>query len=213
MNASFMSKHTKLAILSSLSAALFSLSAQAGIYGYTWNGSVPYPQIPQGGTTLSFQHTFAGIDYIITSVELILTFNDNASLTGPLISGIQGHLILGTDVSSPYVNFYPVATSSSGQERIYDVTFSGPSDSPGTGFNGLNPNSTWGLVLWDNSSSGIENALVSWTLDITAVPEPENVALGCFAGVFLVVSLVRSQRVRKRVHRWCVAVNQWLDAV
>jgi hypothetical protein len=77
----------------------------------------------------------------------------------------------------------------------------------------LNPNSTWGLVLWDNSSSGIENALVSWTLDITAVPEPENVALGCFAGVFLVVSLVRSQRVRKRVHRWCVAVNQWLDAV
>jgi hypothetical protein len=55
--------------------------------------------------------------------------------------------------------------------------------------------------------------LNSWSLDITAVPEPVNVALGCFAGLFLVVSLVRSQRVRKRVRRWCVGVNEWLDAV
>lgn len=199
----------RVAAISSLLAVVFSLSARAGVYTYNFSDSGP---IPQGGTTFSVEHIISGIDYIITSVELILRFNDNASLLGNN-SGIQGHLILGTGVSSPYINFYPVATSSSGQERTYDMTFSGPSGSPGTGFNGLNPNNTWGLVLWDNNNTFIENALVSWTLDITAVPEPVNVALGCFAGVFLAISLVRSQRVRNRVRRWCVAVNQWLDAV
>ena len=93
------------------------------------------------------------------------------------------------------------------------MTFPGSSGNPGTGFNGLNPNSTWSLVLWDNSTSGIENGLVGWSLDITAVPEPVNVALGIFAGVFLVVILVGSRPVRNRLHRWCVGINQWLDAV
>jgi hypothetical protein len=80
-------------------------------------------------------------------------------------------------------------------------------------FGGMNPNGTWTLFFADVVASGSSSTLLSWSLDITAVPEPENVALGCFAGVFLAVSLVRSQRVRNRVHRWCVAVNQWLDAV
>jgi hypothetical protein len=91
-------------------------------------------------------------------------------------------------------------------------------DSPPTGnalttFDGTSPNGTWALYFADVVSGGGQASLVSWSLDITAVPEPENVALGCFAGVFLVVSLVRSQRVRKRVRRWCVGVNEWLDAV
>jgi hypothetical protein len=140
----------------------------------------------------------------ITSVEMILTFNDSASLTGGDPAGIQGHLILGTSDTSPFVNFYPVATSSSGAQRSYDVTFSG--------FNGLNPNNTWGLLLWDNSTSGINNGLVSWSLGVTAVPEPVPVALGIFAGVFLVVIVARSRPVRNRVQRWRVAAVQWIDA-
>jgi hypothetical protein len=204
MDASFMNKHTKLAVLSSLLATLFSLSAQAGFYSYTPSGSGP---IPQDGSVFSAEFPIpTTIDHVITSVEFILTFNDSASLTGNPLSGIQGLLNLGIAGNSPSYSFSPtVGTHGSGSQRIYDVTFSD--------FNGLNPNTTWALVLWDNSGSGIENSLVSWTLDITAVPEPVNVALGCFAGVFLVVSLVRSQRVRKRVHRWCVGVNEWLDAV
>src|SRR3974390_382928 len=183
MNPSSETWGRKVAAIVGLLALGFSPSAQAGVYTYNFSDSGP---IPQGGTTFSVEHTISQFDYIITSVELILRFNDNASLFGNN-TGIQGHLILGTDVSSPFVNFYPVATSSSGQERTYDVTFSGPSGSPGTGFNSLNPNNTWGLVLWDNNNSGIENALISWTLDITAVPESVNVALGvfglCVAGV------------------------------
>lgn len=79
--------------------------------------------------------------------------------------------------SHTYVSFSPVATSSgTGSQNIYDVTFSG--------FNGSNPNNTWALNLWDNSTSGVENGSVSWSLNITAdVPEPIDVALGIFAGL------------------------------
>jgi type 1 fimbria pilin len=181
MNASFMNKHTKLAVLSGLLAALFSLSTQAAVYSYTFTDS---GQIPQDGTVLAFEHQISGIAEVIQSVELILTFNDSASLTGNSSSGIQGLLNLGITGTSPFVSFSPTATSSSGAERIYDMTFSGTSGTPGTGFLNSNPNDIWGLVLYDNSTSGIENSLISWTLDITAVPEPINVALGLFAALF-----------------------------
>ena len=57
-------------------------------------------------------------------------------------------------------------------------------------------NGTWTLFLAD-LSAGAQSQLVSWELDITAVPEPVNVALGIFAGVFLAVTLVSRVRVRK----------------
>src|ERR1035437_3050659 len=73
-------------------------------------------------------------------------------------------------------------------------------DAPGTvtfgSYTGLNPNGTWTLFLAD-LSAGAQSQLVSWNLDITAVPEPVNVALGIFAGVFLVITLARSQQMRK----------------
>ena len=93
-----------------------------------------------------------------------------------------------------------------GGQKIYDVTWTTP-------FATFNPNNIWALNLWDSNTSGIENSLVSWTLDITAVPEPVNVALGIFAGVFAVGGLCRTQPVRKRIQRCWVGVNQWLDAV
>jgi hypothetical protein len=73
-------------------------------------------------------------------------------------------------------------------------------DAPGTvtfgSYNGLNPNGTWTLFIADLSSGG-QSTLVSWELDIAAVPEPVNVALGIFAGVFLVVAAARSPRALK----------------
>lgn len=181
MNTTHKNKRLGRWAISSLFAAVFSLSAHAAVYPFTYSDS---GAIPQGGGTLAFEHAISGIPTTITGIELILTFNDSSSLTGDS-TGIQGHLILGTGVGSPFVNFYPTATSSSGSQRIYDVTFSGTSGSPGAGFNGLNPNNTWGLELWDNSSSGIENGLVSWTLNVTAVPEPITYALPVFGLIFL----------------------------
>jgi hypothetical protein len=195
MNASSMNKHTKLAALSSLLAALLGLSAHAGVYPFPFTDSGP---IPQGGTVFSVERTISGIEHVITSVELILTFNDKTSLLGNS-SGIQGLLNLGTLSSSPFVSFQPVVTSTtSNGNRIYDVTFSGASGTPGAGFNGLDPNGTWGLVLWDSGTTGIENGLVSWSLDITAVPEPVTVALICFGALAAAIKLISWRRKLSR---------------
>jgi hypothetical protein len=185
MSATFMNNHTKLTVLSSLLAALFNLSAQAGIYQYSPSGSGP---IPQGGTVFSTEFTIpASIEHVITSVEIVLTFNDNASLTGES-TGIQGLLNLGTDAGDPSKGFFPDVTRTSHGNRIYDLTFSD--------FNGLDPNDTWALVLWDKSTSGIENGLVSWTLDITAVPEPVTEALICFG------ALAAGTKLAERCRKW-----------
>ena len=65
-------------------------------------------------------------------------------------------------------------------------------------YNGMDPNGTWTLFIAD-MAGGDQLKLVSWSLQITAVPEPVNVALGVFGSVFLVVAVGRHQRVRKLV--------------
>ena len=200
---------SRVAAISGLLALLFSPSASAGLYTYNYSDS---GAIPQGGTVFSAAHGITGIPTSISSIELILTFNDSSSLLGNS-TGIEGHLVLGTGTGSPYVDFYPVNNTGSGGTYVYDATFSGTSGSPGIGFNGLDPNATWGLVLWDHGTSGFENGLVGWSLDITAVPEPVNVALGIFASLLVVVLVARTRPVRIWAHRRWVGFNQWLDAV
>ena len=82
-----------------------------------------------------------------------------------------------------------------------------------TAWNGTSPNGVWTLYFADVVTGGGTPNLTSWSLDVTAVPEPANVALGIFAGLFGAVGLVRSRPVRTRVQRWWIGLNQWLDAV
>jgi hypothetical protein len=159
----------------------------------TFNFPSDFGVIPQGGITLSFEHALSGMGNSITSVQFILTFNDTGSLSGTS-GGIQGHLILGTTSSSPFIKFYPVADNPSSGTYTYTATSSS--------FNGLNPNDTWGLVLWDNSNSHMENALNGWSLSITAttaVPEPVTLALGVFGVVFAGVAGARRFRAGARL--------------
>ena len=58
------------------------------------------------------------------------------------------------------------------------------------------PNGTWTLFFADRAAVS-SSTLNGWSLDITAIPEPVNVALGCFAGLLLVVSLVRGWRMQR----------------
>ena len=62
-----------------------------------------------------------------------------------------------------------------------------------TDFNGLNPNGTWTLFFADQSP-GDESTLLSWSLDIAAVPEPVNVALGLFAALAAAISFAGQRR-------------------
>lgn len=140
------------------------------------------------------------------SVKLNITGGHNGDLYAYL--SYKGTLV-------PLLNRVGV-TATSGGNAIDPQSSPGSLDSASRlsfcSFNGLNPNGTWTLFLADLSSGGVSQ-LVSWELDITPVPEPVNVALGIFGGVFLVVILGRSQRVRNRVQRWRVAVVQWINAV
>jgi len=56
------------------------------------------------------------------------------------------------------------------------------------------PNGSWTLFFADLSPVCV-STLNSWSLNITAIPEPVNVALGFFAGLFLLVTLLRRKRM------------------
>jgi subtilisin-like proprotein convertase family protein len=71
-------------------------------------------------------------------------------------------------------------------------------------FNGSVADGTWTLYFADLSSGGGTSTLDSWPLDITAVPEPVNVALGIFAGLLGGLGLVRHHATK----RWSVLQPQ-----
>jgi len=59
---------------------------------------------------------------------------------------------------------------------------------------GVNPNGTWTLYFADMVAGGGNETLNGWSLDITAVPEPVNVAMAAFGGVLVVIAGIRSFR-------------------
>jgi hypothetical protein len=58
------------------------------------------------------------------------------------------------------------------------------------------PNGNWTLFFADRAAVSTAT-LNGCSLDIAAIPEPINLALGSFAGVFLAVTLARSWGMRR----------------
>jgi hypothetical protein len=193
MNATNKSRGIKVIAISSLLTAAFGFAAQAALYTYDYSDS---GAIPQNGTTFSVEHILnPSAGNPISGVTLVLTFNNSYDLNG----SINGTLILDPGGSATYASFTPAGaglTVGTGGQEIYTVSFSS--------FNSQNPNNIWALNLWDNNTSGIENGLVSWTLNITSpqvVPEPITYALGLFGLAFVVVGAVRFYLGRLRKAR------------
>jgi subtilisin-like proprotein convertase family protein len=64
------------------------------------------------------------------------------------------------------------------------VTDASPRSAFLSSFTGLDPNGTWTLFVADQSP-GAESLLQSWTLNITAVPEPSAAVLGILSSALL----------------------------
>ena len=180
--------------LPSLSSVSVNLNISGGfngdLYAYLSYGGVLVPLLNRVGVTAtgggsSFGYSDAGFNVTLSSagandVHFYQNYSQSFNVSGQL-----------TGTWQPDGRAIDPQSSPSTFDTASRVSF----DS----YNGLNPNGTWTLFIAD-LSAGAQSQLISWELDITAVPEPVNVALGIFAGVFLVVTFARSQQVRKLFH-------------
>jgi len=155
-----------------------SLSASAALYEYDSGAiSQAIPDYNYLGTGDALTYSLSGAQTEITA--LTLTF----MLQGGVSTDLSGYLRLGNTINSPSYDLTTLIQSQplSGTPTSYDINFS--TGGFQTAFNGANPNNTWTLFFAD-TVNGDQTTVTGWTLDITAVPEPTNIALvvlGCLA--------------------------------
>ena len=168
-----------------------------GTFSYGTLNSDPAIGVIPDNNTIGFSdaHTLGGLGDKIN--ELTLTF----VLKGGFASDLSGYLRLGNTGSSPSYDLTSLVQSQSLSEsspNTYTVNFSTTTfgSALSTAFNNQNPNSTWTMFFADTSAGG-QTTLNGWSLDITAVPEPVTLALGCFAFMLLALSGLRWARQPK----------------
>jgi hypothetical protein len=91
------------------------------------------------------------------------------------------HLTRGDDTS--------IQTTAETPGQLFSGTFNA-AGTLGT-FNNSSANGNWTLFFADTTPGGGQAQLTGWSLDITVVPEPVNVALGCFVTMLLAMAGVR----------------------
>lgn len=98
-------------------------------------------------------------------------------------------------------DFTPTGTYTADGRAIDPLASPSAFDAAGTtgmaDFYGADANGNWTLYVADMVGSGNPSTLVSWSLEITAVPEPTTIALGCFAGAFCVAGCLQKIRAQK----------------
>ena len=151
------------------------------MYGYLSYNGVLVPLLNRAGvgTGNAFGYADAGLN---------VKFTDTADNNIHFYQEVGGFSIAGGATWRP-------------DGRTIDPVTSLPSafDAPGTvtlgAFSGMNPNGDWTLVLADVSSGSGQGTVLSWGLDIQAVPEPGHIAL--FGGLLIAVQLACLFRRRK----------------
>ena len=199
------------------------LPAQASLYsignvngsGTSLNQTI-YDANPSGSTS-SLLVSGAGSSLSAITVTLNLSGGYNGDLYGYL--SYNGTLVtllnrVGTGSGSAIQNAFGFSTAGFNNVTLDDAATGGnihnvqnPASFPSvsytadggnlTSFNGVNPNGTWTLFFAD-LSSGNTSTLNGWSLDITAVPEPVNVAMAIFGVGFVGVGAVRSYRCSRK---------------
>ncbi|MCU0786216.1 MAG: hypothetical protein MUF81_19650 [Verrucomicrobia bacterium] len=211
------------------------LTAQAGLFYYSPTLNAVIPDANPNGVANTLTVSDWGSGWTVTDVNVTLTVNNgwNGDLYAYLShDGILVPLLnrVGTGSGSEPQYTYGFSTSGFGTVTLDDASTSGnihgiknPENNgtyqPDSGIaslanfnNNSYANGSW-TIFFADLSGGDQSTLVSWGLELDAVPEPVTMGLGIFAGIFLVASFGRSKRVRNLAcGRW-VAFMRWVDAV
>lgn len=140
---------------------------------------------PDGGTPTGFAVLLNRVGRTSTATYGYNTagFN-NITLNG---SGPDIHLVQNPAANTTYGidgrNFDPAVVTDQTPRNANQLT----------SFNGLNANGTW-TVFFTDMAGGDVSTLHSWSVDISAVPEPVNVALGIVGGLGGLGLVVRNLR-------------------
>ena len=194
------------------------LHATAAVYSYTGSAYA----IPDGNPNgISSTISVIGAGTFLTDVNVTLNISGgyNGDLYGYL--SYNGTLVtllnrVGTGSGGEPQNTYGFSASGFSNVTLDDQSLNGnihnvanplanTAYTPDIGggnnlasFNGGNPNGTWTLFFADLSGGDV-STLNGWSLDLTAVPEPVNVALGVFGTVLVGAGVVRPYfRTRKQ---------------
>ena len=214
-------------------------TAQGATYSFSYNsGFQDGGVIPDANTTgWTDIRTISGVSSVLNNVTVLINVSGGAN--GDLYAFLNhdGTMVpllnrIGTGSGDPIQNLYGFSTSGFNNIRLDDAgslnihNVEVPSSTPvsyhpdggslNAAFGTGNLNGTWTLFFADKASGGGSgpSTVVSWGLEITAVPEPANVALGVFGGLSLVVVVARRrQQLWGRIRRWRTAFAHWVDAV
>ena len=171
---------TKITILGILLTASF--PTWASLYGYgtlTPGGGSAIGTIPDNNTiglTESFTASETGTSISALTLTVVLQGGDSTDLSG--------YLRLGNTTGSPS---YDLTSLIQGTPEVGATTYTVDFGTLAfqTAFNTQNPDDTWTLFFAD-TVAGDTTTLNGWSLDLTAVPEPVNAALGLFGVLFAV---------------------------
>jgi len=154
------------------------------LYAYLSYGGVVMPLVNRVGLgTINGGTAFGSADSGF-AVTLNSTGSDVhwASASGGVLSGAFGADGRSISPISPAVSF----------DTAGRVTLDGQ-------FSGMNPNGTWTLFFADLVSGGGTSMVNGWSLDITAVPEPVNVAVLIFGVGLIGVGITRRYRGSRKM--------------
>ena len=185
-------------------------SAQAAYLAYDFSSGVLNTTIPDGNAVgISFTTDLSGDTAAITDVNLLLQISGgyNGDLYGYVVSptGTRVELfnrpgpgVAGNSGSAFNVTLDDQSVNGSIESIAATGNISGDYTPTGSllNFNDQNANGTWRLFLAD-LSGGNTSQLVSWGLQIEAVPEPTTWAVIIFGVLFGGGQVFRQVRNRK----------------
>jgi len=182
---------------------LAATNAPAGLYTETFSSGDSVGTIPDGNPVgVTFGGSVSDVASSWTVIGLTVSLNVSGGYNGDLYGYLvapNGTLVTlmnqpGVTVNTPFGNLgsgmnLTLADSGAAMMANSDLS-SGTYSAVGSlsRFNGSAANGTWMLFFADVASGGGTSVLDSWSLNITAVPEPENMALSVF-GLMLALGL------------------------